>query len=104
MALVLFTSLVFVLGASHPLIQSESRIVNGISSSFSSYPFIAAIRDIEIDARGHDQISEAWCGGSVIRKTYPAAILTAGHCVYQTTNQLIVQLNASDTRQTPVIG
>eukprot|EP01084_Bolivina_argentea_P144123 252951_1 len=52
------------------LLQGNHRIVGGTSTHVSNYPFIALL------ING----GTPWCGGSILRKEYPAVILTAAHC------------------------
>eukprot|EP01083_Nonionella_stella_P051747 137413_1 len=85
-------------------IHLDPRIVSGTPSKSSQFPFIAALRSIEQDINGVEYMSESWCGGSLLRLEYPATILTSSHCVFNTTKQIVVELNASDVHQTPIIG
>lgn len=50
--------------------------MNGIPTTTDKWPWIVSLR-IKIN----DDYDEHFCGGSIIRRSKPAAILTAGHCV-----------------------
>eukprot|EP01084_Bolivina_argentea_P215382 365649_1 len=89
---------------SHPAINIQPRIVNGYATKQSQYPFVAAIRSIETDTNGNSYMSGARCGGSIIRKSHPAAILTAAHCVFNSTNTMIIELNTSSTQSQSQLG
>ena len=71
----------------------EPRIVNGIPTTASRFPFIAAIG---VMSRGFYPI----CGGSILRKEYPAIILTAAHCLsrYHKQYEYRVELYDNDVR------
>ena len=59
-------------------IDYEPRIVNGIPISASKYPWIVSLQAKE--RFGDDNITERFCGGSLIN-VYPPIILTAAHCI-----------------------
>ena len=56
-------------------IKPEERIVNGIPSTTMDWPWIVSLRREGTDYDDH------FCGGSIIRRFKPAAILTAAHCI-----------------------
>eukprot|EP01084_Bolivina_argentea_P293163 504169_1 len=63
------------------------RIVGGQPVDVSIYPFMALL------ING----GKPWCGGSILRKEYPAIILTAAHCFPAfNSNDDIVRLYAND--------
>ena len=72
----------------------KPRIVNGIPTLASEYPFI-------VDVRMHypvwDIVEESFCTASLLRLEKPATILTAAHCLEDVVNQsLAVYLLRSD--------
>eukprot|EP01084_Bolivina_argentea_P316130 547907_1 len=102
MAMTLFLILLFV---SHALslekmqkmkmtkkMRKDARIVNGIVTTPQDYPFIASL----IIDYGSGYVSYSFCGGSILRKSSPALILTAAHCVWNNTEDLLVDLYQSD--------
>ena len=92
MLLLTFVSLLSVLTTS--LSKFQPRIVNGIPTVASDYPFIV---DVRLYYPGWDIVDSSFCTASLIRLKYPATILTAAHCLYDITNQsLAVYLLRSD--------
>ncbi|CAF0738870.1 unnamed protein product [Brachionus calyciflorus] len=57
-------------------LESESRIINGISSKPNRWPWIISIRAYD---KLFNKLSSHHCGGSIINHN---TILTAAHCVY----------------------
>ena len=82
----------------------DARIVNGIPTIHSNYPFIAGIRIYQFDSNGIPSIGDTFCGASLIRKQYPAAFLTASHCVFNMTDTLILQITNTDQDEMPIYG
>ncbi len=71
----------------------QKRIVNGIPISATKYPFIASL--IQYDAKS-GSYSYSFCGGSLLRKSYPAVIITAAHCLANLKTGIQVDLHRSD--------
>ena len=59
--------------------EGRARIVNGMPTTTEKWPWIVSLR-LEQLTNDHD-MDKHFCGGSIIRRTKPAAILTAAHCV-----------------------
>lgn len=59
--------------------HNEPRIIDGIATNNIEYPWIVSIQWSSIN--DDDGYRSAACSGSLIRSSYPAAVLTAGHCV-----------------------
>eukprot|EP01083_Nonionella_stella_P164040 541712_1 len=57
-------------------VHLNERIVNGIPSRASQFPYIASL---SIAFGGSSSFPR--CGGSILRKHYPAIVLTAAHCL-----------------------
>eukprot|EP01084_Bolivina_argentea_P275312 469502_1 len=70
----------------------DQRIVNGIPTTATQFPFIASL------SVAHPVLYPR-CGGSILRKEYPAVILTAAHCVTDDNGnlyRLMVDLYSND--------
>eukprot|EP00484_Ammonia_sp_Unknown_P030906 CAMPEP_0197024834 /NCGR_PEP_ID=MMETSP1384-20130603/5318_1 /TAXON_ID=29189 /ORGANISM="Ammonia sp." /LENGTH=370 /DNA_ID=CAMNT_0042453289 /DNA_START=39 /DNA_END=1151 /DNA_ORIENTATION=+ len=78
-------------------IEFDGRIVNGQPTSATDYPFIVDLRTY-YTIEGYDGgfVTSSWCTGSLIRLERPATILTAAHCLYNTTETIGVYLLRSD--------
>ena len=62
----------------HNRLTAESaKIVNGIATSTNEWPWIVSLRMQHV----YNDYNEHFCGGSIIRRSKPAAILTAAHCI-----------------------
>ena len=77
------------------LVPRIGKIVNGFSTHASEYPFIASLI-VYYPKFGYSSYS--FCGGSLLRKEYPAVVLTAGHCLinFDSRDELRVDLHRSD--------
>ena len=71
----LSTLLIFLIVSCQSSNKLEPRIVNGIPTSTSNWPWVVSIRLKNAQNNRHI------CGGSIIRRSEPAAILTAAHCI-----------------------
>ena len=71
------------------------KIVNGFPVHASEYPFIASLI-VHFPKYGYS--STSFCGGSLLRKEFPAVVITAGHCLinFDERNELKVDLHRSD--------
>lgn len=69
----------------------SQRIVNGIATVASDWPWIVSIQEYTPPGVSSSDIYN-YCGGSLIRSEYPAAVLTAAHCIKGKEEQ---QLNGS---------
>lgn len=86
---------IFLVLSDTDLVPREQKIVNGFSTHASEYPFIASLI-IYYPKFGYSSYS--FCGGSLLRKEYPAVVLTAGHCLvnFDARDELRVDLHRSD--------
>merc|ERR1719295_1262988 len=59
--------------------RPQSRIINGVPTTTNKYPWMVSIQ-YHYSFNSYDDRAHV-CSGTLIRSTYPAAVLTAGHCV-----------------------
>mmetsp|Transcript_63485 Transcript_63485/g.101007 ORF Transcript_63485/g.101007 Transcript_63485/m.101007 type:complete len:454 (-) Transcript_63485:152-1513(-) len=84
-------------------IDRDTRIVNGIPTTWDQFPFIAGIKEYEWESdEQRVDFSHNRCGATLIRKEYPAAFLTAAHCVYEKDDQRTLQIGATGGEDEPV--
>eukprot|EP01083_Nonionella_stella_P142990 443487_1 len=68
----------------------QTKIVNGIPTLASDYPFMASL------IQHNRKYDTPFCGGSLFRKEYPATVITAAHCLARFSGELQVDLHRSD--------